>query len=179
MSVAWRIHTCEMTHAYVWNDSCIRVTWLILCVMWHGGCTCVTWLINMRDMTYFLIIAGNGGDERAELVGRNIYCIISCILHSANRGDQTPNMSISRFNKVFPGAVFSGSENKWDSWYTKPVPQTWVFGIFKFSRHSIRENWDNLEIQIIVSLISSVSGYRVAKIHRMPLDASLFPQKSH
>jgi len=52
------LHMCDMTHAYVWHDSCICVTWLVhMCDMtrsyvWHGSCICVTWLIYVCDMTH-------------------------------------------------------------------------------------------------------------------------------
>jgi len=53
-----------MTHAYVWHDAFICVTWLIhmcdmthLCVtwpthVWHDLFMCATWLIHMCDMTH-------------------------------------------------------------------------------------------------------------------------------
>jgi len=41
--VAWLIHTCDMTHLYVWHDSVMRVTWLIICVTWLT--IYVTWLM--------------------------------------------------------------------------------------------------------------------------------------
>jgi len=56
--VTWLIHTCDMTHSYVWHDSFIRVTWLIrTCDMthsyvWHDSFVHVTWLIRTCDMTY-------------------------------------------------------------------------------------------------------------------------------
>jgi len=71
--VTWLIHTCDMTHLYVWHDSFIRVTWLIhMCDMthsyvWHDSFICVTrislwalamcpahvtWLIYMCDTTH-------------------------------------------------------------------------------------------------------------------------------
>ena len=42
---------CDMTHVYVWHDSCLCVTWLILMCditnvyAWHDSFTCATWLI--------------------------------------------------------------------------------------------------------------------------------------
>ena len=39
--VTWLIHMCDMTHSYVWDDSCIRVTWLIkMCDMAHSFASC-------------------------------------------------------------------------------------------------------------------------------------------
>ena len=68
--VMWLSPVCDMTHAYVWHDSFICVTWLdhtrtpacvtrllyvcdmtLVCV-WHDSCICVTWLIHMCDMTH-------------------------------------------------------------------------------------------------------------------------------
>jgi len=52
------MHTCDMTHAYVWHDSCICVTWLMhTCDMtdlyvWHDSFICVTWLMHTCDMTH-------------------------------------------------------------------------------------------------------------------------------
>jgi len=43
--VTWRIHTCDISHSYVWHDSFICVTWLIH--MWHDSFICVTWLFHM------------------------------------------------------------------------------------------------------------------------------------
>jgi len=62
------IHVCGVTHAYMWHDSLIVMTWLIhvtgyICRQCHRlvrvfGCTCgqqvymgVTWFIHERDMT--------------------------------------------------------------------------------------------------------------------------------
>jgi len=48
--VTWLIHTCDMTHSYVWHDSFTRVPWLIhMCDMthshvWHDSFICVTWV---------------------------------------------------------------------------------------------------------------------------------------
>jgi len=37
LCVTWLIHTCDMTHSYVWHDSFLRVTWLIhTCDMIHS-----------------------------------------------------------------------------------------------------------------------------------------------
>jgi len=57
---SWLIHTCDMTHVYVWHDSFIRVTWLIGLKtsstphshVWHDSLTYVTWLIHTCDMTH-------------------------------------------------------------------------------------------------------------------------------
>jgi len=52
------MHMCDMTHAYVWHDSCICVTWLMhMCdithaYVWHDSCICVTWLVRMYNMTH-------------------------------------------------------------------------------------------------------------------------------
>jgi len=49
----WLIHTCAMTHSYVWHDSLICVTWLIpTCNMprsyvWYDSFICVTRLPSM------------------------------------------------------------------------------------------------------------------------------------
>jgi len=54
--VPWLINMCDMTHAYVWHDSCICATWLIhICDMthsyvWHDSFVCLTWLIHVCDM---------------------------------------------------------------------------------------------------------------------------------
>jgi len=45
----WLVHMCDMTHSYVWHDSFIRVTWLIVC---HDSFICVTWLIHVCGMTH-------------------------------------------------------------------------------------------------------------------------------
>jgi len=56
--VTWLIHTCDMTHSYVWHDSFICVTGLIhMCDMthsyvWHDSFICVTCLIYMRNMPW-------------------------------------------------------------------------------------------------------------------------------
>jgi len=50
--ILWLIYMCDMTHLYVWHDSCICVTWLIhICDMihsyvWHDSFLCRTWLIR-------------------------------------------------------------------------------------------------------------------------------------
>jgi len=55
--VTWLIHTCDMTHSYVWHGAFICETWRIhMCdmpylYMWHDSFICVTWLIRMCDMT--------------------------------------------------------------------------------------------------------------------------------
>jgi len=41
------IHICDITHSYVWHDSCICVPY-----MWHDSCIYVTWLIHMCDTTH-------------------------------------------------------------------------------------------------------------------------------
>ena len=40
--VTWLVYTCDMTPLYVWHDSFVCVTWIIICV---------TWIIHMCDMT--------------------------------------------------------------------------------------------------------------------------------
>jgi len=48
--VAWHIRTSDMTRPYVWHDSSIRLTWLILmCAMTY---TCVIWLIHLYHMSH-------------------------------------------------------------------------------------------------------------------------------
>jgi len=63
------VQMCDMTHSYVWHDSCICVTSVIECVtwlthvcdtpdssVWHASSICdmphlsVTWLVRMCDM---------------------------------------------------------------------------------------------------------------------------------
>jgi len=34
-NVLWLTHTCDMMHWLVWHDSCIRVTWCMLCLAWQ------------------------------------------------------------------------------------------------------------------------------------------------
>ena len=34
-NVPWLTHTCDMMHWLVWHDSCIRVTWCMLCLAWQ------------------------------------------------------------------------------------------------------------------------------------------------
>ena len=41
------MHMCDMTHFYMWHDSCICV--------WHDIFICVTWLMHMRDVTHSFI----------------------------------------------------------------------------------------------------------------------------
>ena len=65
--VTWRIHTCDMTHSYVWHDSFIRATWLVhtcgrwcwirwspcsASYVWRDSFIRVTWLLHSCDMTY-------------------------------------------------------------------------------------------------------------------------------
>ena len=53
MCVAWLIHTCDLTHSYVWDDSFICVIWLIrACDMthsyvWHDSFICVPWIVHV------------------------------------------------------------------------------------------------------------------------------------
>ena len=53
-----KVELCDMTHAYVWHDSFICVTWLMhTCDMthsyvWHDSFICVTWLMHTCDMTH-------------------------------------------------------------------------------------------------------------------------------
>jgi len=55
--VTWRMHMCDMTHSYLWHDSCTCVTWVIhMCAM---TCACVqhahicaTWIIEICDMLH-------------------------------------------------------------------------------------------------------------------------------
>jgi len=57
--VTWLIHTCDMTHAYVWHDSCIRVTWLMhTCDMthayvWHDPCF---WVLDVLVHDLFVYV---------------------------------------------------------------------------------------------------------------------------
>jgi len=50
--------TCDVTHSYVWHDSFLCVTRLIVMwdmphsYVWHGSLSCMTRLIVMCDMTY-------------------------------------------------------------------------------------------------------------------------------
>ena len=52
------VHTCGMTHSYVWHDSSTCGTWLIhVCDMTqsyvgHDSSICVTWLVHVWDMTH-------------------------------------------------------------------------------------------------------------------------------
>jgi len=56
--VTWFVHTCDMTHSYVWHDSYTCVTrFILMCDMTHSyvqhdSFLCVTWLIHMCDMTH-------------------------------------------------------------------------------------------------------------------------------
>jgi len=49
---------CDMTHSYMWNDSCTYVTWpmhtcdMTHSYMWHDSFICVTWLIHICGLTY-------------------------------------------------------------------------------------------------------------------------------
>ena len=61
LCVTWRIHTCDMTHSYVRQDSFICATGLnymctqdsFICVLSRPR-TCIdAWLISMCDVTYF------------------------------------------------------------------------------------------------------------------------------
>ena len=47
------IHTCDMTHSYVWHDPC--VTCMAHSRLWHDSFICVTWPIYMFDMTHAYI----------------------------------------------------------------------------------------------------------------------------
>ena len=59
----YHLYVCDITHAYLWHDSFLCVTWLIhMCDMshmcdttnsyvWHDSFTCMTRLICMCDMT--------------------------------------------------------------------------------------------------------------------------------
>jgi len=51
--VTWLMHMCDMTHSYVWHDSCICVTWLIhMYDMTHAYVfMCETRLVHTCDMT--------------------------------------------------------------------------------------------------------------------------------
>jgi len=51
--VTWLMHMCDMTHAYVWHDSYICVTWLMPCV-YVRCCTFMseTWLMHTCHMTH-------------------------------------------------------------------------------------------------------------------------------
>ena len=57
--VTWRIQTCNMSHPYVWRDSCSvwsakdhRQRRWRHSHMWHHSFVCVTWLIHMCDTTH-------------------------------------------------------------------------------------------------------------------------------
>jgi len=58
VSVPRRMHMRDMTHAYAWHDSCIRVIWLLHecdnthSYAWRDSFICVTWLLEMRDKTH-------------------------------------------------------------------------------------------------------------------------------
>jgi len=47
ISVTWLIHTCDMTHLYVWHDSFIRVTWLIH--MWWNASLVTAYFFTWHD----------------------------------------------------------------------------------------------------------------------------------
>ena len=53
-------HMCDMTHSYVWHDSCICVTWLIyMCEtihVWRDAFLCVTWRIHVCWHDSFLCV---------------------------------------------------------------------------------------------------------------------------
>ena len=53
MYVTWLIHTCDMTHSYVWHDSIVYVTWLIQRTADEGvrSLICVTWLVHTCEMS--------------------------------------------------------------------------------------------------------------------------------
>jgi len=49
------LHMSDMTHAFVWQDSCMCVTWLMhvcdktdACV-WHETCMCLTWNTGLEE----------------------------------------------------------------------------------------------------------------------------------
>ena len=58
----WLMHSCDVTHSYVCNDSIMCVTGLVIALAYerilhsyacHGACMCATWLISMRAI-YFI-----------------------------------------------------------------------------------------------------------------------------
>jgi len=59
-SVTWRIHTCGMTHSYVWHDSFICMTWLFIGVTWPihmrilllSFSSSAIWLVRTCAMTH-------------------------------------------------------------------------------------------------------------------------------
>jgi len=65
--VTWLIHTCDVTHSYVWRDSlraCRYTAWDFICVtllshmcdmthVWYDSFTLVTWLIYLCGMTHW------------------------------------------------------------------------------------------------------------------------------
>jgi len=71
--VTWLLHTCDMTHAYVWHDSftwmsrdfflelrmwCVvqHATWIDMTpsYVWHYSCICVTWLLHISESCLLL-----------------------------------------------------------------------------------------------------------------------------
>ena len=59
--VTWPIHTCDMTHLYVWHDSFICVIWLIhMCDMthsyvWHDSFICVPYSCICHSILFIYI----------------------------------------------------------------------------------------------------------------------------
>jgi len=57
-SVTWLIRNCDMTPSYVWHDSFTCVTWRIYMYgvtdsyAWHDAFICVTWLIHVCAVTH-------------------------------------------------------------------------------------------------------------------------------
>jgi len=56
--VTWRIDVCDMTHSYIWRDSWMYVTWFIPTYdmahwyTWHDSFSYMTWLIDVFEMTH-------------------------------------------------------------------------------------------------------------------------------
>ena len=104
-NVTWPIHTCDMTHPYMWPDSLTHATWLIhvcdmtcsymrrdsfICVtwlihVWHDSP--MTWLIHVWDMTHscvwhvsFICVTWLTHDMTHSCVWHDSFMCVTCLI---------------------------------------------------------------------------------------------------
>jgi len=89
MCVTWLIYMRDVTHLYAWRDSFICVTWLIYMrdvihsYAWRDSFIRVTWLIHMCDMTQAVSVFHSL--YLCDITHLHVWCVDSYVWHDSDR----------------------------------------------------------------------------------------------
>jgi len=161
----WAWHDSFICVKYVWHDSFICVTWLM-----HMCEVCVTWLIHMCDMTHAYM--WHMCDMTHSYVWHDSFICVTWLIHMCTLPCTcgAASSSISQISAL-------------QSLYVVNLIADWLLRIFigppgPFTSGAGTSRTSQNFSEILRISQKSARYYRVAKMHRMPSFAGLFPQKS-